>query len=126
MESSVAVAEPLAKKPKRDELGRYVKGTPAPNPAGMPGTASRIHILKLFRQAVPDETLRQIIIRAAKDAVAGDRYARKFIFDYLVGPPAQAIEAQITTTSDIANNTTVTRIAAILAQLPVDTIDSDT
>ena len=67
----------------------------------------------------------EIIDAAIDKAIGGDNHARKFLFDYLIGPPAQAILTEIQTTYDPATDTRVSRIARIITQLGIDDEDAE-
>jgi hypothetical protein len=62
------------------------------NPAGRPKKAREVAYLDTFRQVVTPDKWQAIIERAYQDAKKGDAAARKWIADYLIGPPIERKE----------------------------------
>lgn len=75
----------------RDEKGRFVKGT-CGNPKGRGKKETEESYLQAFRDKVLPSDWAAIIARAMGDAKRGDAVARKFIADYMIGPPMQRAE----------------------------------
>lgn len=76
--------------PDRDENGRFRKGY-----KGGPGRPRREveeEYKEAFLRVVSVRDVEEIITRAMRDAKKGDNVARKFLFDYLVGPPIERKE----------------------------------
>ena len=73
--------------PDRDEHGRFRKGY-----KGGPGRPRR-EVEEEYREAflrvVSITDVEEVIVRALRDAKKGDNVARKFLFDYLIGPPVE-------------------------------------
>ena len=72
----------------RDDDGRFVKGQSG-NPAGRPiGSKNRITVLKVaLEEAFRDETFEDVLIilkQVVADAKAGDKSARKMVWDSAV------------------------------------------
>ena len=77
----------------RDENGKFTKGNP-----GGPGRPKKEREAKYYDitlSAVNLEDWKQIIKKAVDQAKRGDSMARKFLADYLMGPPVQ--KADVTT-----------------------------
>lgn len=74
----------------RDEKGRFVPGHE--KTGGRKPRPTEQQYLEAFKNAVSITDIEAIAIRAVKDAQRGDAQARKFVFDYLVGPPVQKNE----------------------------------
>jgi hypothetical protein len=62
------------------------------NPAGRPPKAREERYNEILISAVTFETWEQIVKKAAEQAKKGDQAARKWLSDYLVGPPVQRQE----------------------------------
>ena len=69
----------------RDDKGRFLKGAHG-NPKGRPKKEVEDTYLQAFRDGVSPDDWNAIISRAVSDAKRGDRYARQFVADYLIGP----------------------------------------
>ena len=80
----------------RENNGQFTKGNQAAKGnKGGPGRPPRVkepRFYELMGQVVTDADLRNIIGQAVKDAIEGDNQARKFIADYIAGPPIQRSE----------------------------------
>jgi hypothetical protein len=76
---------------ERDEKGRFKKGASG-NPRGRPARDRERRYLEIAKTAVTFEQWRGIIKAAADDALAGDAQARRFLADYLIGPPGKLRE----------------------------------
>jgi hypothetical protein len=75
----------------RDPSGRFVKGQSG-NPAGRPKKEREEQYLEITLSAVSFTDWRKIIQKARDQAMRGDAVARKFLADYLIGPPVQKLE----------------------------------
>ena len=75
---------------QRDENGRFVKGHKGG--PGRPPKKREEKYLEIAMTAVTFEDWKRIIRRAADQALEGDAQARKFLADYLLGPPGQRLE----------------------------------
>jgi hypothetical protein len=75
---------------QRDEKGHVKEGSVL-NPKGRPKREVERDYLDLLRSSVTPEHAKKIIDKAVTDAERGDSVARKWIFDYLIGPPIQKI-----------------------------------
>ena len=76
---------------ERNEKGQFVKGGVG-NPKGRPKKAREDRYYEIAMSAVPFPQWNRIFSKAAKQAEAGDAQARKFLADYLLGPPQQRID----------------------------------
>jgi hypothetical protein len=74
----------------RDEKGRFIKGHE--KTGGRKSRAYEDAVMELFKKVVTPDKQRKIIEKAVDLAAHGDQAARKFIFDYLIGPPVQRSE----------------------------------
>lgn len=100
---------------KRDSKGRFAPGT-----RGGPGRFSRPKEKLYLAVMMTECTLgdwKEITRRAVEDAKAGNKDARKWLSDYILGPASQVIAAIATTQHDSASDASITRMAAIIGQL---------
>ena len=79
--------------PERDENGRFVKGQSG-NPNGRPPKAREERYMEITMSAVTYADWGKIMKKAASQAERGDSQARKFLADYLLGPPPQKHEVK--------------------------------
>jgi hypothetical protein len=70
----------------RDDKGRFAQGNPG---GGRKPKATEERYLELMKSTVSEADWTAIIARAVVDAKRGDTAARKFIADYLIGPPVE-------------------------------------
>jgi len=75
----------------RDETGRFVKGTSG-NPNGRKPKDREVRYYEITMSACTYDEWKDIIKTAVKQAKRGDAQARKFLADYLIGPPPQKHE----------------------------------
>ena len=75
----------------RDEKGRFIKGQTG-NPNGRPKKEREIIYYRILEMAVTKDDWETICAKAVNDAKRGDAVARKWISDYLIGPPVQRQE----------------------------------
>jgi hypothetical protein len=59
---------------------------------GRPKRVTEVQYLASLSDAVPLETWDRIVRKAVEDALTGDRHARAFLANYLIGRPKQAVE----------------------------------
>jgi hypothetical protein len=74
----------------RDEKGKFAKGN-----GGGPGRKPRQteqRYFELLRDSVSETDWKEIITKAVTDAKRGDSVARKFLADYIIGPPVEKKE----------------------------------
>ena len=71
--------------------GGWKKGESG-NPNGRKARPVEQRYLDCFKKIIKPSDVDDIIKRALRDAKLGDDKARKFIFDYLIGPPIQKSE----------------------------------
>lgn len=74
----------------RDENGRFVKGN-----GGGPGRPKKVREEQyhaILVSVVTPEDWKAICCKAVQDAKRGDTAARKFLADYLIGPPVEKKE----------------------------------
>jgi hypothetical protein len=75
----------------RDEKGRFVKGATG-NPNGRPKKEREIRYYEIMQSKCTFKEWGQICQKAVDQARRGDTQARKFLADYLLGPPTQKHE----------------------------------
>ena len=75
----------------RDENGRFIKGSTGNTRGRMP-KEREIKFYEVTLSAVTFDDWREIINKAKDQAKRGDAVARKFLADYLMGPPVQKSE----------------------------------
>lgn len=76
----------------RDANGRFVKGGESGNPKGRPSKTREARFLEITLQTVTFDDWAQIVGKAKEQAKRGDSVARKWLSDYLIGPPVQRQE----------------------------------
>lgn len=79
---------------ERDANGRFKKGEYRGGP-GRPTKEREIKFYEVTLSAVSAEDWKVIVKKAVDQAKRGDGVARKFLADYLIGPPVQ--KAEVTT-----------------------------
>ena len=75
----------------RDEKGRFVKGVSG-NPKGRPAREIEESYRAILLDEVTPDDWRAIVRKAKEQAKRGDISARKFIADYIIGPPVERKE----------------------------------
>jgi hypothetical protein len=75
----------------RDENGRFVKGV-SPNPKGRPPKEREEKYHNVLLTSVSFVDWERIVQKARDQALKGDAVARKWLSDYLIGPPVQRNE----------------------------------
>ncbi len=76
---------------QRDEHGRVKNGSVL-NPKGRSKRATEEAYLDILKKEVSADDLQEIVHKAVYDAKRGDSVARKFLADYIIGPPVQRQE----------------------------------
>ena len=76
---------------ERDDTGRFVKGSTG-NPRGRLPKERETKFYELTLSTVTFADWKEIIEKAVSQAKKGDAVARKFLADYLIGPPVQRQE----------------------------------
>lgn len=76
---------------QRNDKGQFVEGGVG-NPKGRPKKAREDRYYQIAMSAVPFPQWKRIFNKAAQQAEKGDAQARKFLADYLLGPPQQHID----------------------------------
>lgn len=76
----------------RDSNGRLLPGHTVSKGKGRPKKAREEKYYEIAMSAVSYVDWKKIIKKAAQQAVKGDSTARKFLADYLVGPPQQRLD----------------------------------
>lgn len=77
----------------RDERGRFLPGGP-----GGPGRApvkkeEKYHLVTI--DSVTEDDWREVVIKALRQAKDGDRYARDWLGNYILGRPIQRVDATV-------------------------------
>jgi hypothetical protein len=75
----------IVDKTKRDLNGRFAPG--CPGGPGRPRRAVEADYLAALSDAVPLKTWKKIVQRAVEDALAGNRHAREWVGNYVLGKP---------------------------------------
>lgn len=75
----------------RDENGRFLKGVTG-NPKGRPKVEREIQYYRILQTAVSLADWEAIVQKAVEQAKRGDAVARKWLADYLIGPPIERKE----------------------------------
>ena len=75
----------------RDKNGRFVKGCKSISP-GRPKQKREDRFMAITQSACTFADWRKIVKKAVEQAVEGNTAARKWLSDYLLGPPPQRIE----------------------------------
>jgi len=75
----------------RETNGQFVKGVSG-NPKGRPPKKKEEKFMEISISAVSLKDWREIIKKAADQAKRGDAQARRFLADYLLGPPQQRLD----------------------------------
>jgi len=82
----------------RDSNGRFTKGNKAAvgNRGGRPRRQVEEHYLGALSDSIKDDEWNRIVRKAVSQALQGDRYARDWLANYLIGRPTQyeAIDLQ--------------------------------
>jgi hypothetical protein len=103
--------------PKRDEFGRFIAGTSG-NPNGRPPKAREERFLEITLNACTFKDWEDIVKKAVYQAKHGNSTARKWLSDFLIGPPQQRVD--VTTKDESLNDSGVltdAQRAALLAAL---------
>lgn len=72
---------------ERNAKGQFTKGHPGTG--GRPPRATEEAYKEAFTTSVTPDRWAKVIAKALEQAEAGDDKARKFLADYLIGPPVQ-------------------------------------
>ena len=80
---------------QRDENGRFVKGNTG-NPRGRMPKGREEKYYEITRSSCTFESWKRIVKKAVQQAERGDSVARKWLADYLIGPPVQKNENENT------------------------------
>lgn len=75
----------------RNDKGQFVKGKSG-NPKGRSPKERETKYYDITMTSVTFEDWKKIVKKAVQDAIRGDTSARKFLADYLIGPPIQKTE----------------------------------
>jgi hypothetical protein len=75
----------------RDDKGRFVKGVTG-NPAGRPKKEREQEYHDILVSVVTPAEWKAVVVKALEQAKRGDGVARKWLADYLIGPPVEKKE----------------------------------
>lgn len=101
---------------QRDINGRFAKGQSG-NPKGRPAKERSGRYYEIMMTACSYEDWRKIVKKAAQQAGRGDANARKFLADYLIGPPVKRTELSGPDGGPIETKSDVTGINAGIAEI---------
>ena len=99
---------------ERDSKGLWVKGQSG-NPKGRSTRTKETRYLQIMHDVVNDETWAKICARAAKDALDGSHPARKWLGDYMVGPPIKQSELVVSGDVSLSGPSLDRRVKQIMA-----------
>jgi hypothetical protein len=77
--------------PQRDDKGRFTKGASG-NPKGRSPREVEREYLDITIGAVTPDNWKKIVDRAVMEAELGDKDARKWLSEYLLGKPKQRVD----------------------------------
>lgn len=77
------------------KTGQFVSGHPRLSP-GRPPKEYEAHYLGILRGEVSDEDFRKICVKAKRQAIQGNRWARDWISDRFLGPISQYANIALT------------------------------
>lgn len=77
--------------PRRSGLGRWMPGDKGQGGLVVPRGREDVFLARL-KEAITKEDWDDIVIKAVNQAKNGDRFARKWLSDLAIGPPAQVHE----------------------------------
>lgn len=69
----------------------WTKGK-APEGAGRPKKDREVRYLEIAKSSIPFHRWKNVIVKALEQAEQGDKDARKFLADYLMGKPTDKLE----------------------------------
>jgi len=124
MTKQTALATTRAVRPTvRDERGRFAPGT-CGGPGRMPLAREREYLNVLMHECTLDKW-REVCITAINDAIGtngrkGDRFARDWLSDRILGPLAFAMAVEMQQQYDPQGDAMIVKLAAILTQLPTN------
>jgi hypothetical protein len=98
----------------RDKQGRFVAGHGSISP-GRPSRAKETRYLQIMHDVVDDETWAKICARAAQDAIDGSHPARRWLGDYMVGPPIKQSQVTVSNTLSLTGPALDRRVKQIMA-----------
>lgn len=86
---------------QRDENGKVKPGSVL-NPHGRPKKEREVKFYELTLNSVTFDDWKEIIEKAVRQAKNGDAVARKWLSDYLMGPPVQRSEVDATVKANMS------------------------
>jgi hypothetical protein len=106
----------MATQPDRAANGRFAPGWRGG--PGRPRRATEAQYLARLSEAVPLETWDRIVQKAVEDALAGDRHARAFLANYLIGRPKLAVEVSASGNDEIDARDVIKTVVEVLERVP--------
>lgn len=76
---------------ERDASGKFIKGNSG-NPTGRAPREREERYYEIMKSSVTFDKWKRIVEKATDQAMRGDAVARKWLSDYLIGPPIQRSE----------------------------------
>jgi hypothetical protein len=108
--------EIMATHPDRAPNGRFAPGWRGG--PGRPRRATEAEYAIALRAAVPLGAWTRIVRKAVDDALAGDRQARTFLANYLIGRPIPAVELSDSNHDELGVDDILMTVVEVLNRLP--------
>jgi hypothetical protein len=106
----------MATPPDRAANGRFAPGWRGG--PGRPRRTTEADYLTALREAVPLQAWTRIVRKAVDEALAGDRQARTFLANYLIGRPTQAVGLSDSNPDELGVDEIMMTVVEVLNGLP--------